>query len=464
MCGRSNAAPGLVAIFGSPAKKNNKKHRVAFLENLTDARHQFSSFFKFIHFFLFLIHKNRPQGTFPLFGLPSACVCEERGNDPSLQVAQEAGRVAAARIHEVLAGRRLQRPLPRLPAQPQADALPLRQRRVRQGVHQHVGRADARQLPPKRLGHHPGRIPAVPRHRGLSNCPLRLQRTAHHPLPLPAAALQLHFQEQGRYGYDDALSCPVLIYLIPNPSSRETQELPHQRRAIGARRIQKVYEKRGLPIRQLPILPRLQSHPLHPRRMHLRPTLQRTTLLAQTEARASRRRIGLPFVFLFAFFNFPRLTSNFPIDGASTSNIAANTDSTGSGSNVPTSLPVITDDVQQSPMSLSTSDLSRLISDPSLTAFLYGRMPSLFNQLEMAHLQHRQRAEQEQRLLAEAAKHKPTVAPLPPRSPSPVMSEEDAFRLCLARIEAGKPCQPDCQIYPHEHYHCRSDGCVLTFK
>ena len=53
MCGWFNAAPGLVAIFGSPAKKNNKKHRVAFLENLTDARHQFSSFFKFIHFFLF---------------------------------------------------------------------------------------------------------------------------------------------------------------------------------------------------------------------------------------------------------------------------------------------------------------------------------------------------------------------------------------------------------------------------
>jgi hypothetical protein len=120
-------------------------------------------------------------------------------------------------------------------------------------------------------------------------------------------------------------------------------------------------------------------------------------------------------------------------------------------------------------MSLSTSDLSRLISDPSLTAFLYGRMPSLLNQLEMAHLQHRQRAEQEQRLLASAAEAKQlqlknSMASAHARSPSPVMSEEDAFRLCLAKIDSGKLCQPDCQIYPHEHYHCRSDGCALSFK
>lgn len=179
-------------------------------------------------------------------------------------------------------------------------------------------------------------------------------------------------------------------------------------------------------------------------------------------------------------------------DGASTSNnniaAIANTDSTGSNSNslnnsllttfsslnAPLGLagqPMSgTDDAQKSPMSLSTSDLSRLMSDPSLTAFLYGRMPSLLNQLEMAHLQHRQRAEQEQRLLASAAEAKQLqlknslMAGSHARSPSPVMSEEDAFRLCLAKIDSGKPCQPDCQIYPHEHYHCRSDGCALSFK
>lgn len=169
----------------------------------------------------------------------------------------------------------------------------------------------------------------------------------------------------------------------------------------------------------------------------------------------------------------------FVEDGASTSNnnMAINTDSTGSGNSTfnqstAPALPTLTgpEEAQRGPIGFSSSDLSRLISDPSLTAFLYGRMPSLLNQLEMAHLQHRQRAEQEQRLLAAAAaeakhhqsKHSASIASA--RSPSPVMSEEDAFRLCLARIEAGKPCQPDCQIYPLEHYHCRSDGCVLSFK
>lgn len=161
----------------------------------------------------------------------------------------------------------------------------------------------------------------------------------------------------------------------------------------------------------------------------------------------------------------------------------ANTDSTGSGNShfnnpasTPSGLTLGSEDGQRAPIGLSPSDLSRLISDPSLTAFLYGRMPSLLNQLEMAHLQHRQRAEQERRILASAsaaaasvdsrhypAKHYASTS-TPARSPSPVMSEEDAFRLCLARIEAGKTCQPDCQIYPLEHYHCRSDGCVLSFK
>lgn len=54
-------------------------------------------------------------------------VREEGGDDPALQVAQEARRVAAVRLHALLAERRLQRQVPRLPAQPQADALSLRQ-------------------------------------------------------------------------------------------------------------------------------------------------------------------------------------------------------------------------------------------------------------------------------------------------------------------------------------------------
>lgn len=224
--------------------------------------------------------------------------------------------------------------------------------------------------------------------------------------------------------------------------------------------------------------------------MHLCPALQRPTLLPQAQARKTRRRIGLPLVAFSSSVHrhwHPHIFTNHFLllrfqDGASTSNnniaAMANTDSTGSGSNGLSNNPLATassglgaigsmDDIQPNgPMGLSASDLSRLISDPSLTAFLYGRMPSLFNQLEMAHLQHRQRAEQEQRLLAAAEANKPkhSTSAAPPRSPSPVMSEEDAFRLCLARIEPGKPCQPDCQIYPHEHYHCRSDGCVLTFK
>ncbi|KZS09994.1 Transcription factor castor-like protein [Daphnia magna] len=175
-------------------------------------------------------------------------------------------------------------------------------------------------------------------------------------------------------------------------------------------------------------------------------------------------------------------------DGAAGGNMAAiaNTDSTGSNSNPLTAFPSTsaspalpglppgtagTDEAHRGPMGLSTSDLSRLISDPSVAAFLYGRMPSLLNQLEMAHLQHRQRADQEQRMLAAAAEAKlhqlrnsMSTAAGPGRSPSPVMTEDDAFRLCLAKIETGKPCQPDCPVYPNEHYHCRSDGCSLSFK
>jgi len=82
--------------------------------------------------------------------------------------------------------------------------------------------------------------------------------------------------------------------------------------------------------------------------------------------------------------------------------------------------------------------------DPSL-AFLYSRIPaSVLSQLEAA--------------------HNASSAASGRRSPSPVMSEEDAFRLCMAKVESGQSCQPGCEAHPEEHYHCRSDGCQQTFK
>lgn len=119
------------------------------------------------------------------------------------------------------------------------------------------------------------------------------------------------------------------------------------------------------------------------------------------------------------------------------------------------------------PLSLAaSSDFSRLLSDPSLAALLYGRIPSVLSQLEAAHRhqqQQQQEAEKEQRAKVASLQMERQSRLL--RSPSPVMSEEDAFRLYLARVEAGKHCRhPGCQIHPLEHYHCRSDGCNLAFK
>lgn len=51
---------------------------------------------------LFFIKTFSDQGTLPLPGLQLTCVCQERGDDPALQVAQEARRVPTARLHAVL--------------------------------------------------------------------------------------------------------------------------------------------------------------------------------------------------------------------------------------------------------------------------------------------------------------------------------------------------------------------------
>lgn len=153
----------------------------------------------------------------------------------------------------------------------------------------------------------------------------------------------------------------------------------------------------------------------------------------------------------------------------------SNSNSSSSSSNPASSMPSGTEDpgTHQKPpshglMGFAASDLSRLMSDPSLAALLYGRMPSMLSQLEAATLQHQrqQQIEMQERVNAASLQlqhHQQQARML--RSPSPVMSEEDAFRLCLARVEAGKVChEPNCQSHPHEHYHCRSDGCNLSFK
>ena len=97
---------------------------------------------------------------------------------------------------------------------------------------------------------------------------------------------------------------------------------------------------------------------------------------------------------------------------------------------------------------LSSEMQQQILSDPAL-AFLYSRMnPAVMNQLEAAH---------QLRAGGQSAGNDL-------RSPSPVMTEEDAFRLFMAKIDSGKSCLPGCEIHPSDHYHCRSDGCTLAFK
>jgi hypothetical protein len=97
---------------------------------------------------------------------------------------------------------------------------------------------------------------------------------------------------------------------------------------------------------------------------------------------------------------------------------------------------------------LSSEMQQQIPSDPSLT-FLYSRMnPAVMSQLE---------AEHQLRVGGPSAG---TVL----RSPSPVMTEEDAFRWFMAKIDSGKSCLPGCEIHPSDHYHCRSDGYTLAFK
>lgn len=103
------------------------------------------------------------QGALSLSGLQRPSIREEGGNDQALQVAQEEGRVPAARLHEILADRRLlgEASRPGLPAQQKANPLSLHPRELRQGIHIDVGRADARELSSQGLGHHTRGLPAI---------------------------------------------------------------------------------------------------------------------------------------------------------------------------------------------------------------------------------------------------------------------------------------------------------------
>lgn len=111
---------------------------------------------------------------------------------------------------------------------------------------------------------------------------------------------------------------------------------------------------------------------------------------------------------------------------------------------------------QHALMNLSVSDLPRAMAmnDPAFAA-LYSRMPSMMSQLEAAHS-----ATSSATSTGDQAGGQSDA----PASPSPVMSEEDAFKLCMAKVDGGKPCFPGCEISSSEHYHCRSDGCSLAFK
>jgi len=73
------------------------------------------------------------QGAFPLSGLQLEGVREKGGDDPALQVAQEARRVFAARLHALLDHGRLLGQIHQLSTQPQADPLPLHQETRRRG-------------------------------------------------------------------------------------------------------------------------------------------------------------------------------------------------------------------------------------------------------------------------------------------------------------------------------------------
>ena len=76
-------------------------------------------------------------------------------------------------------------------------------------------------------------------------------------------------------------------------SYRQAQVVPYQRRAAIPRRFQEVHEVRGVPVRAVSFLPRLQSHPLHTAALQLRSSLVRPAVLSQTETRASRDGAGV---------------------------------------------------------------------------------------------------------------------------------------------------------------------------
>lgn len=77
---------------------------------------------------------------------------------------------------------------------------------------------------------------------------------------------------------------------------RKTQNLSHQRRTVGQRRVQEVHETGPVRLFQLSVLASVQSHPLRARRMQLRAAFERATVEPQAEARAQGQRDSVPQV------------------------------------------------------------------------------------------------------------------------------------------------------------------------
>ena len=128
--------------------------------------------------------------------------CQEGRNDPTQQVAPEDGRGPQVRLPESDPDGWLQWPVHWLHPQQEADPLPLHPEwRLRQGLHQHLRRPDALQLPQEGQCHPEGGLPQVQRRGGLWKWWVHLQGPEDNSLPLQQIWLSIHIQEQGRYGW-----------------------------------------------------------------------------------------------------------------------------------------------------------------------------------------------------------------------------------------------------------------------
>ncbi|KOX79582.1 Transcription factor castor [Melipona quadrifasciata] len=118
------------------------------------------------------------------------------------------------------------------------------------------------------------------------HCPFVGQRTTH--FHCRRAGCRFTFKNKADMGKELIRSSVLRLWAL-----KQAQVVPYQRRAAIPRRFQEVHEIRGVPVRAVPFLPRLQSHPLHTAALQLRSSLVRPAVLSQTETRASRDGAGL---------------------------------------------------------------------------------------------------------------------------------------------------------------------------